>query len=137
MLKSRNFLAMGIVVVMMLAVMTSWASAQPVRQDTPTPEATAIATDTPVATETIAVTETTSLTDTPAPTETAMPTATSAAPTVSPIATPAATAISTPSTLPKTGGDNTGTATLGLLVFVVGALLILGGFSLALARRTH
>ena len=137
MLTSRNLLAIGLTVLMLLAVMTGWAFAQPVRQDTPTPVATDVATDTPVATETIAATEPVLATDTPAPTETAVATPTSVAPAVSPLATPVPTAVSTPSTLPKTGADNTGAAATGLLVFVTGAFLLLGAFSLSLLRRTR
>ena len=120
MLKYRNLMAIGIVVVMMLAIMTSWASAQPARQDTATPAAT----DTPAVTAVA--------TDTPVPTATEV-----MAPTVSPLSTPEATAVSTPSTLPTTGGDNTGMAGLGLIVLVVGALLLLGAFGFAMSHRTR
>jgi hypothetical protein len=126
MLKYRNLLAIGIVVVMMLAIMTSWASAQPARQDTATPAAT----DTPAVTDTPAATAV--ATDTPVPTATEV-----VAPAVSPLSTPEATAVSTPSTLPTTGGDNTGAAGLGLIVLVVGALLLLGAFGFAMSHRTR
>jgi len=56
---------------------------------------------------------------------------------VSPLSTPEATAVSTPSTLPTTGGDNTGAAGLGLIMLVVGALLLLGAFGFAMSHRTR
>jgi hypothetical protein len=65
------------------------------------------------------------------------PTATSVAPAVSPLATAAPGAVSTPSTLPATGGSDDGTAALGTLVIILGAVLVLGGFGVALSRRSH
>ncbi len=121
MLKFRNLLAVGLAIVMLMAVMIPLTAAQPAQQGTATPEATTVATSTPEATLTATV----------------EPSPTSAAPAVSPLATPAATAVGTPSILPKTGGENDGAAALGGIVLALGALILLGAFGLALSRRTR
>ncbi|MBI5567540.1 MAG: hypothetical protein HY870_21755 [Chloroflexi bacterium] len=87
--------------------------ARPAQQATVTPVATVAATQVVTPTETLV--------------PTAVSTATSVAPAVSPLATPG--------TLPQTGASDEGTAALSLLVAVVGALLLLGAFGLALSRR--
>jgi hypothetical protein len=119
MFKVRNLLGVGIAIVTMLALTTAGAFAQPAQQATATPEATATIEATVAATQVA--------------TSTATLTPTSVAPTVS----PRPTAISTPSTLPTTGGSDDGTAALSLFVLAVGAVLLLGGFGLALSRRPH
>ncbi len=117
MLKTRNLLALGITLVLLMAFMIPLAAAQPAQQATATPEPTLAATETPAATEAVT------------------PTETSVAPAVSPLATPIATPVSTPGTLPTTGGSDDGMAALGTMVIVLGALLLLGAFGLALSRR--
>ncbi len=109
MLKSRNLLVIGVILITLMAVTIPLASAQPVQQATTTPEATVAATDTPEATV--------------------------AAPAVSPLATPGVTG--TPSTLPTTGGSDDGAAALSLIVVALGALILLGAFGLAMSRRTR
>ncbi len=123
MFKIRNLLGVGMAVMVMLALTTAGAFAQPAQQATATPEATATIEATVAATQ-IA-------------TATATLTPTSVAPAVSPLATPRPTAVSTPSTLPTTGGSDDGTAALSVLVLALGVLLLMGGFGLALARRPH
>ena len=56
--------------------------------------------------------------------------------TATPGATAAATLVSTPSTLPATGGSDNGAATLGLIVLAVGALMVVGAVGLVMSRRT-
>ncbi len=51
-------------------------------------------------------------------------------------ATAAATLVSTPSTLPATGGSDDGATTLGLIVLVIGALMVVGAVGLVMSRRT-
>ena len=123
MFKVRNLLGVGSAIMVMLALTTAGAFAQPALQATVTPEATATIEATVTATQVA--------------TSTATLTPTSVAPTVSPLATPRPTAISTPSTLPTTGGSDDGTAALSLFVLAVGVVLLLGGFGLALSRRPH
>jgi len=122
MLKSRILLAIGLSLIMML-IAIPFAMAQPQQQATPTPEPPLAMTNTPEATA--------------APTNTLEPTATSVAPAVSPLATPGPGAVSTPSTLPATGASDDGSAALGTLAIIVGAVLIVGGFGVALSRRSH
>ena len=129
MFRVRNLIGVGVAMILMLALTTAGVLAQPVQQGTATPEATA----TLEATATVEATQVVTPTETSVPT--VEPTATSVAPAVSPLATP--TAVSTPGTLPTTGGSDDGTAALSLLVVAVGAVLILGAFTLALSRRTH
>ena len=57
--------------------------------------------------------------------------------TATPGATAAATLVSTPSTLPATGGSDNGAATLGLIVLVAGVLTIVGAVGLVMSRRTR
>lgn len=119
MLTIRNLLGVGIAVVLMLALTTAGAFAQPMQQATATPEATV----TVEATQVVTPTETLTPTLEPSPT--------SVAPAVSPLATPEAT----PATLPTTGGSSDGTAGLSLLALGIGAVLILGALGLAWSRR--
>ena len=119
--ETRTLLALGISLVMTMAVMTQLTAAEPQQQATATPAATSAATNTPAATA--------------APTNTPAVTATSVAPTVSPVATPRPTLISTPSTLPKTGGSDDGAAGLGLITIIVGVLILMGVFAMAMSRR--
>lgn len=113
MFKVRNLLGVGIAVVVMLAFTAAGVFAQPAQQATATPAATVAATQVVTPTATLV--------------PTAVSTATVVAPAVSPLATPA--------TLPKTGASDGGTAALSLFVAVVGALLILGAFGLAMSQR--
>ena len=117
--KSRNLLAIGIALVMLAAFMIPLTFAQPAQQATATPESTTVATETP---------EATAMATVESPIATSEVTATTAPPT--------ATAVSTPSTLPTTGGSNDGMATLGLIVIVVGALIVVGAGALLVSRRT-
>ncbi len=122
MFKSRVSLAivLSLVMMMMFALPLAWA--QPAQQGTATPAPTVAATDTPVPTEAV--------------TPTLEPTATSVAPAVSPLATPKSpTAASTPSTLPTTGGSDDGTAALGMLAIVAGAVLLIGMYGIVRSRR--
>jgi hypothetical protein len=110
MFKFRNLLAIGLALVMLAAFMIPLTSAQPAQQATETPEATATATVvSPIAT----------------PEATAM------------VVSPTATAISTPGTLPTTGGRDGGAAILSLIVVAVGALMVVGGVGLVMSRRTR
>ena len=120
MFKSRNLLAVGIAVVALI-FMTTWVSAQPLQQDTPTPEATIVSTETPV--------PTVAATNAPAPTEVA----TAVAPAVSPLATP----VGTPSTLPATGASDDGTAAFSLLLMAAGAVILISILGLAVSRRSR
>jgi hypothetical protein len=121
MLKIRNLVAVGITLALMMVVMIPLTAAQPLAQVTETPAATTEPTVTTGATLTA----------------TAEASPTSQAPTVSPLTTPEATAISTPSTLPTTGGGDDGTAMMGLIALVLGILILFGAFGLALSRRSH
>ena len=127
MFKLRNLLAVGIAVLLLMAVMIPLAGAQPVQQATDTPVPTVADTATPEAT---AVT-----------TATLEPTATSVAPAVSPLATPSTGAssssspVSTPSTLPTTGGSDDSAVMLSLLAIVMGVAVLLGAAGLAMSRR--
>ena len=112
MFRSRNLVGVGIAVVMLI-LMTSWASAQPAQQGTVTP----VATTTPAA---VATSEPTEI-------------ATAVAPAVSPLATP----IGTPSTLPTTGASDDGAAVLSLLLIAAGAAILIGILGLATSRRSH
>lgn len=118
MFKSRNLVAVGLAVVMLI-LMTTWASAQPVQQGTVTPEATTAPGGTPVPT----VSTSTTLTPTQI--------ATAVAPAVSPLATP----IGTPSTLPTTGGSDDGSAALSLLLIAAGAVILISLVGLTMSRR--
>ncbi len=122
MIKSRNLLVVGLTLVMLI-LMTSWASAQPAQQATATPEVSVLPTDTPAPTS--------------VPTEAATATieATAVAPAVSPLATPGATPAATPSTLPTTGGSDDGTAALSLLLMAAGALILVSVLGMAISRR--
>ncbi len=51
--------------------------------------------------------------------------------------TPSATPVGTPSTLPVTGGSDDGAAGASIILLALGAVLLLGAFSLASARRSH
>ncbi len=117
MFKLRNLLAVGIAVLLLMAVMIPLAGAQPVQQATDTPVPTVADTATPEAT------------------------ATSVAPAVSPLATPSTGAgttsspVSTPSTLPTTGGSDDSAVMLSLLAIVMGVAVLLGAAGLAVSRR--
>jgi len=106
MFKFRQLLTVGTAFVVLMALMIPFAAAQPAQQATATPGATTAATQ-------------------PAQQATATPGATAAA-----------TLVSTPSTLPATGGSDDGAATLGLIVLVVGALMVVGAVGLVMSRRT-
>ncbi len=110
MFRIRNLVGVGIALVMLI-LMTSLASAQPVQQGTVTP----VATTPPAVTATLVPTQT----------------ATSVAPAVSPLATP----VGTPGTLPTTGGSDDGTAALSLVLVAAGAVILVGVLGLAMSRR--
>ena len=122
MFKFRNLLGVGIAMVMM-ALMTGWAAAQPAQQGTVTPEPTTPPIDTPV--PTIAATEPTTATGTV--------TGTSVAPAVSPLATP----VGTPSTLPTTGASDDRAGAFSLVLIAAGAVILIGILGLSLSRRPH
>ncbi len=109
MFKSRNLLAVSLVLISMMVFLIPLAAAQPAMQATETPEPTATveATVTPMATSTA----------------------------IAPVVSPVATAVGTPSTLPTTGESDGNTAALALLVLAVGALIIVGAIGLAAASR--
>ena len=106
---SRTLLALGITLVMMMVVMIPLAAAEPQQQATATPAPTTPATTAPAATLT-------------------------ATKQVSPTRV-APTPISTPSTLPKTGGSDDSAAGLGLIAIIVGVLILMGVFAMAMSRR--
>jgi hypothetical protein len=128
MFKLRNLLGVSIAVVMMILMSATWVSAQPMQQETATPEPTVLPTDTP--SPTVAPTETV----------TATATVTAVAPAVSPLSTPdptIATPVGTPSTLPTTGASDDSNGIFGLLLIVAGAVILLGILGLTMARRTR
>jgi len=123
--KSRNLMAIGIALIMLAAFMIPLTFAEPAQQATATPESTTAATQTPGATAAATVV---SPIATPEVTATPLVTATTVSPT--------ATAIGTPGTLPTTGGRDSGSAVLGLIVIVIGALIVVGAVALRMSRRT-
>ncbi len=140
MFRSRNLLAIGIAVVALI-LMTTWVSAQPLQQDTPTPEATTVSADTPVPTVSVSDTPlpTTSATDTPMPTVVATdtPAPTAAATAIAPTVSSPATPVGTPSTLPTTGASDDGTAAFSLLLMAAGAVILVSILGLAVSRRSR
>jgi hypothetical protein len=111
MLKTRNLLAVAVILVMMMAVMIPLTAAQPAQQATPTPTTAG-----PI-------------------TGTATVAAPGAAVTGTAVVSP--TAVGTPGTLPTTGGSDDGSANLGLILLALGALILFGVFGIAMSRRTE
>src|SRR5512143_3290863 len=116
MMKLRNLLVIGALIMALLIVAAPTTSARPAQQDTATPEATLMTTESPLMTPA-------------ATTESGAPAmeGTSVAPGVSPLGTP--------STLPTTGASDDAGRTTTLIVLGIVAVIVIALIGLAVSRR--